>query len=519
MSYTISSYEDIPEITPMEEIPKLINRVQSGFRSHRTISLEYRKQQLRNLYYAVLDNYDVLKEAVHKDLHKPPHETDLTELFYVSNEIRWFIENLDTIAKPEKIKEVPLTLKLATGRIYKQPFGTVLIISPWNYPIGLSISPITAAIAAGNTVVFKPSEVSVNTSKALVKVLSKALDPEIFVGITGAVPEITEILKYKFDKIMYTGNGAVGRIISHAAAEHLTPVILELGGKSPVVVTKTADLRIAARRVLWGKQTNSGQTCVAPDYCLVDESIKSDFIKQLKIAYEEFDKNLDPNSPSYSHIISDRHFYRLKKYLDETKGDIILGGKSDAETRFFAPTIVDNVTASDSLMKEELFGPLLGLVSYKTLDEAVEFITKEHDTPLALYIFSTDKNEKKFILDRVRSGGVSINDTLMHLTFLHAPFGGIGESGSGSYHGIFGYKAFTHERTVLDQPGFVEFALDVRYPPYSESKNKQFALINGPVKNPFPRTGPIKKSFFQQYLNKFFWFFVILGAVAFKFKK
>lgn len=495
-SFKISGYEDIPVDTPVEQIPGLVARARKGATSYKTLPLDFRRGQLRNLYYALYDNLDVLYAALYKDLHKSRYEVDLTETYWVLSEIAWYIKNLDSLAAAEPVTGLPLALKLAKTVITKQPLGTVLIITPWNYPVFLTVSPIAAAIAAGNTVVYKPSELSEHTSRALVKILSSALDPEVFASVTGGVPQSTALLKNKFDKIMYTGNGVVGRIVARAAAENLTPTLLELGGKSPVVITKTANLRIAARRVLWGKQVNSGQTCVAPDYVLVQESVRADFIAHLKTAYHEFNSELSKSSEDYSHIINDRHFARVKAYLDNTKGTVVLGGNHDAATRFFPPTIVDGIDADDSLLKEEIFGPLLGLVSFGELSEAVAFITREHDTPLALYVFSTDKREQQYVLDRVRCGGACVNDTLMQTSVPHAPFGGVGESGAGGgYHGRHGFDAFSHHRTVLAQPNYIDGLLAVRYPPYGAAKGRQFDFLNGPSASPgFPRVGTVKSA-------------------------
>ncbi|VVT44521.1 uncharacterized protein SAPINGB_P000444 [Magnusiomyces paraingens] len=516
-SFKISTYEDIPVETPVEEIPSLVARVKAGYTSYKTLPLSFRREQLRNLYYALYDNQDLLYQTLMQDLHKCPHEINMMETFQTFTEILWLIENLDDLAAPKPIPGSPLALKLASIRLTRQAFGTVLIISPWNYPIVLSVLPIASALAAGNTIVYKPSEMCEHTSRALVKILSEALDPSVFVSITGGVPQSTAVLKLPFDKIMYTGNGVVGRIVARAAAEHLTPTILELGGKSPVVVTATANLKIAARRILWGKRANAGQTCVAPDYLLVDKKVHKDFLAALKVAYHEFNAGLTAEShDDYSDIINGRHFARIKAYLDNTKGSVVLGGNYDEKTLFFPTTIVDGVTASDSLLKEEIFGPLLGIITYTELSEAVNFITSEHDTPLALYIFSTSKREQNFILDRVRCGGVSINETLMHLTAPQAPFGGVGESGHGAYHGINGFRAFSHERTVLSQPAIVESALNVRYPPYSLSKSKQYNLMSGPPANPYPREGPVVVGgVFKQLLSKGLWVVVLLVGLVY----
>lgn len=514
MTFKISSYDDVPENTPLEDIPKKVARCVQGFRSNKTIPLDYRKEQLRNLYYAIADNKEAIHEAMYKDFDRPPFETDLSEVGFVLNEIIWFINKMDELAKPEGV-ELDLIMKMASAHIYKQPFGTVLIISPWNYPLLLSISPLAAAIAAGNTAVLKFSEMVPNTSRLLIKILESNLDPGVFAGIGGAIPQSTALLKEKFDKIMYTGNGQVGRIIARAAAETLTPVLLELGGKSPTIITKNADLRLAARRLMWGKQVNAGQTCVAPDYILVEESVKPKFIEELKKAYAAFfPDELNKDTP-HTHIVSERHFSRLTDMFERTKGKVIVGGHSDPQSRFFAPTFLDGIDASDSTMESEIFGPLVGIITVKNVDEAIEFIIREHDTPLAIYIFSKDKAEQEMIMSRTRSGGVGINDPIMHVTLMHAPFSGFGQSGSGGgYHGKSGFMAFTHSRTVFSQASIVEPLLDVRYPPYTDSKHKQTLTMtfNKPW---FSRTGPVKRSFFSRVIaSKFTWLALIVALIA-----
>lgn len=406
MSFKITTYKDIPENTPVETIPGLVSKVQQGYRSFKTIPLAYRKQQLRNLYYALYDNQELLYETMQLDLNKSKHEIDLTETYWVMSEILYFINNLEDLAAPKPVADKPVVYMASPVHIHKQPLGTVLIISPWNYPIVLTVSPLASAIAAGNSVVLKLSELCPHTSCALAKILKSALDPEIFDVVTGTIPQSTELLAQKWDKIMYTGNGVVGRIVARAAAENLTPTLLELGGKTPVVVTKSANLQIAARRVMWGKQTNSGQTCVSPDYILVEKTIKNEFLKELEKVYAEFGWGKGNDSATdeakqhknYSHIINARHFNRLSGYLKNTKGNVVVGGEGhiDESSLYFPPTIVKDVIANDSLMKEEIFGPLLPIVDFSGLGEAVDFIVNLHDTPLALYIFSNDVKEQKY---------------------------------------------------------------------------------------------------------------------------
>ncbi|KAF5096561.1 hypothetical protein D0Z00_002745 [Geotrichum galactomycetum] len=517
-SFKVSSFEDIPIETPIEDIPIKVERVRNGFKSHKTQNLEFRKGQLRNIYYAILDNLDLLYASIQLDLNKSQLETDLTEIAFIFKEITYFIENLDKLAKPESIG-VEVIMKPATGHIYKNPYGTVLVISPWNYPIVLAVSPVIAAIAAGNSVVLKCSELCPNTSRLVIKILNTALDSEIFTGVTGAIPQSTVLLKEKFDKILYTGNSTVGRIVSRAAAEHLTPVLLELGGKSPVIITKNADLKLAARRVLWGKQVNAGQTCVAPDYILVDAAIKPKFIAELKKVYEEYFPDNDKETwTSYSRIINERHFDRVTGILKKSEGTVIVGGISDPHSKLITPTFIDKIKPSDALMEDELFGPLIGIITVTSTQEAIDFICNEHDTPLAIYIFSNNFKEQEEIIAKTRSGGVGINDPLMHVALLNAPFGGVGESGTGGgYHGKFGFDAFSHSRTVFSQSSLVERLLTIRYPPYLPWKQDTYHKMI--ARNPwFSREGPVKKSFFKRLFGGKVLAVLFFSTVAYLYK-
>jgi aldehyde dehydrogenase (NAD+) len=494
----ITDYVDIPLNTPIDLISKKVAQVTNGFKSHKTLSLDFRREQLRNLYYAIYDNMDLLKETLKLDLNKSSLEANISELAYLLKEIYYFIENLDRLAEPESVP-IEFFMRPAAAKIEKHPLGTVLIISPWNYPVLLSLSPVASAIAAGNTVVLKVSELSPHTSRAIVMLLQAHLDPEIFVGITGAIPESTALLKEKFDKIMYTGNGNVGRVVARAATNNLTPVILELGGKSPAIITKHANLYLAARRLLWGKQMNAGQTCVAPDYILIEESIKDSFIKELKLAYDEFyPSNIDKDTEWYSHIINTKHYNRLKEILNNTKGKIVLGGTTDDSSKFIAPTFIEGITSTDSLMQDEIFGPLIGIITVANVDEAIKFIEREHDTPLALYVFSDNVKEQRDIVSKTRSGAVGINDPMIHVSLMNAPFGGVGQSGYGAYHGKDGFEAFSHRRTVFSQSAIIEPLFGMRYPPYNKNKETQYRLVGMPPKPWFARKGPVRKSLFRK---------------------
>lgn len=485
--------------TSEQDILAKYGRVRDAFASGKTLDIDYRLTQIRNLYYGILDNMEMLKDALYEDFHRNRDETEFLELQGVFGEIDLAMNNLPKWVKEEPAGGGDLRVLSARPVVQRQPYGTVLIVSPWNYPYLLSLSPIISAIAAGNTIIFKPTEVAPNSTRALTKVLEASLDPDVLQVVNGAVPEATFVLKQKFDKILFTGNTAVGRIMAQAAAKHLTPVCLELGGKSPVLVSKCANVPLAARRVAWGKFVNAGQTCVAPDYVLVEKEVKDEFVKELKKAVESFYPQLDENQKDFAHISSERMFNRLNEIVKTTEGTIEFQlGKADPATRFLPPTVVSNVQPTDSLMKEELFGPLLPILTVNDIrNEGVPFVRDNHDTPLALYVFSSDKKKADEILKNTRSGGAIVNDTILHVGVLGAPFGGIGESGMGQYHGKWGFDEFTHARTVLRQPWYAEYLIGLRYPPYNSKKVKLLGRLSG-GNVWYTRNGPVRRSLLRR---------------------
>jgi aldehyde dehydrogenase (NAD+) len=336
----------------------------------------------------------------------------------------------------------------AKSQLIPEPLGVVLVIAPWNYPIQLLLVPAAGAIAAGNAVVMKPSEVSAATSTVLARLVPKYLDQKAITLVEGGVPETTALLAEHFDHIFYTGNGTVGRIVMAAAANNLTPVTLELGGKSPVIIDESANIHVAARRIAWGKWLNAGQTCVAPDYILVNEKVRQPFLDELGKAINDFFGADPQTSESYGRIVSPRHFDRLKSLM--TGGKVIIGGETNADSRYVAPTVLGDVDMNSALMNEEIFGPLLPVISITSTKQAVEFITARPH-PLALYVFAENKAVVKEVLAKTTAGGVTVNGTLMHLTSPHLPFGGIGESGMGGYHGKSGVRLFQHMKPVLSR--------------------------------------------------------------------
>ena len=491
--------------TALDDIPVGVQRLADSFHKlQKTHSIQFRLNQLRNIYFGLKDNVDAITEALEKDFGRSPAETKNLEVYSSLNELVFTMANLHKWVKPDKVTDLPVNMRTNPVYIEKIPLGVVLIITPFNYPLFLAIPSIVGAIAAGNCVVFKPSESTPHFSQLISDILTKALDPDIFFAVNGAIPETTKLLDQRFDKIMYTGNNTVGTIIAKKAAETLTPVILELGGKSPAFVledVKDKDIPTIASRLAWGRFTNAGQTCVAVDYILVHKSVKAKLVAELvKVTKEKFYPGLNKENKDYTHIIHDRAFQNLSKIIETTKGDIVLGGESDAASRYLPPTIVDNVKWDDSTMRGEIFGPILPIVEYDDLLEAISRIISGPDTPLAQYIFTSGKTTRSSnrqlnqILTSVRSGATIVNDVLLHVALANAPFGGVGNSGHGAYHGIYSFRAFSHERTTIEQKLWNEFMLKVRYPPFTEEKNKVLEVAqtehNGNVW--FGRTGNVR---------------------------
>lgn len=432
------------------------------FNSQKTKSVHYRKIYLEKLKEVIIKNEDFLYEAIDKDFGKSKFETYAIEISFVLKDIDYYLKNLNSLSKPKRVS-TNLANQLGSSKIYPEPLGCTLVIGAWNYPYQLSLSPMVAALAAGNTCILKPSEIAENTMKAMAKIINENFPKEYLYVAEGGIEETTEILKLKFDKIFFTGSPKVGQIVYEAAAKHLTPVVLELGGKSPAIVTSTANFEVAAKRIVWGKFLNSGQTCVAPDYILVDENVKDSFLDSLKSYIQKF--NYQPDSDHYTRIINDRNFDRLIKLIDPDK--VFFGGKSDAEKRFIEPTIMNNVTWDDAVMQEEIFGPILPVLTFSNFNEALLKIA-EHEKPLSAYLFTNDSEEKENFIAKISFGGGCINDVAMHLSNDSLPFGGVGNSGMGNYHGKFGFEAFSHQKAILDRATWGE--PDLKYPPYTEKK-------------------------------------------------
>ncbi len=440
----------------------ILQQQKTFFNSHATKDLDFRKAQLQKLKKVVKSNEKLLYDAIYQDFGKSEFETFGTEISFIYKDIDYYLKNLKSFAKPKNVL-TNIVNQMGSSKIVFEPLGNCLVIGAWNYPYQLTLTPVIAAIAAGNTCMIKPSELPENTMKAMAKLINENFDAQFLYVVEGGVEETTAILKLRFDKIFFTGSPRVGKIVYKAAAEHLTPVTLELGGKSPAFVTEKADLNIVARRIVWGKFINAGQTCVAPDYLYVAENIKAKF---LKVLIEEIKKrNYTDNVDHYCKIINERNFDRLEKMIDREK--MVFGGETNREKRYISPTVLDNVTWEDLVMQEEIFGPILPILTYKNLETAMQTVV-EGEKPLSAYLFSNDAKEQELFTEKLSFGGGCINDTLMHLSNDRLPFGGVGNSGIGNYHGKFGFEAFSHQKAILKKSNYLE--PELKYPPYSDAK-------------------------------------------------
>lgn len=456
------------EYTPLEQIDSKVASVRNGFNSGITLDVKFRKEQLGKLYASVKYHEEELKQALRHDIHRSGAESEILELNAVTAEISLAINSLDKWAADEAL---PFDLTIAHGRPYlrKTPYGVVLIQGPWNYPYLCLIVPLVSAIAAGNTVVVKPTEVAWNSTSVVKKVLS-VLNSQVCQCIVGGVEHSTKLLNMNWDKIMLTGSCGVGKVVAHAAAEQLTPITLELGGKSPVLVTRNADIDLVARRVAWGKLINAGQTCIAPDYVIIDEEVAENFVTKYTAAVHQLYPNLNANSPDYAHLVTTRHFDRAMDLVRNTAGRVEQLGIPDRESKFFPPTLAVGVTINDSLMKDELFNPILPLMIVQDVLQEGSCIVRRNDHPLALYVMTKSTSEANRLISQTRSGAVCVNDCVIQGASCSFPFGGVGSSGVGRYHGKFGFDEFSFERPVLNQPSWAEVLLNFRYPPYKSSK-------------------------------------------------
>ena len=444
-------------------IPSTVQKQRAYFLASHTLPISFRKRALRQLLQAMKQYEQQLAEALWQDLHKSYEEAYLTELSIVYGEIRNHLRHLSRWARPER-KSSPLAIMPASSRIIKEPLGNTLIIAPWNYPVQLLLNPLVGAISAGCTAMLKPSPYVPNVSRVLTEMI-RATFPEEYIAIVEGNREVNKmLLAERWDMIFFTGSPALGKMVMEAAAKHLTPVVLELGGKSPCIIDKTANLPIAAKRVAWGKSLNAGQTCIAPDYLMIHEDVKDQFLKLLVKEWKHLLTKNPQKAKHFVRIVSEKALDRLIGYLNN--GTIYHGGHYDKSERFLEPTILTNVSPDAPVMQEEIFGPIFPVLTFKHIDEVISFVTLR-EKPLALYYFGT--NDKK-ILRHTSSGGTCINDVIMHIVNHKTPFGGVGNSGMGAYHGKDSFLAFSHRRSVIKTPTWVD--MPFRYMPY-----KLFNLI------------------------------------------
>jgi aldehyde dehydrogenase (NAD+) len=449
----------------------LIDQQKQYFNSNATKPFSFRIEQLKKLK-SVLKSYEQeLTEAVYKDFQKGKFNTFLTEFAGVYVDLDKAIK---CIRKWSKVKRVGTNMLNFPARSYimPEPLGVCLVIGAWNFPVNLTLAPAIAAIAAGNTVVIKPSELAVHTSTVLSKMIRSNFDPSFIAVVEGSVEETTQLLEQPFDKIFFTGSVSVGKIVYQAAAKNLTPVTLELGGKSPLIVAPDANLKVCVKRLVWGKFVNAGQVCIAPDYVLVHKSIENEFLATLKkeIGLAQFSLA----NQNYAQIISEKHFDRLVNLIEPEK--VFAGGSYDRSQRLLEPTVLTNVSADDKVMEDEIFGPVLPVLTYDDLDKAIAFI-KSKPKPLALYLFSESSTLRKKLLREVSFGGGSTNEVLMHFSNDHLPFGGVGNSGMGNYHGEAGFKSFSHFKSFIQKPTLFEFPF--KYFPYKGWKSAMIKRVLG----------------------------------------
>ena len=443
----------------MIDAQKLLQDQKSHFRSGATRAYADRDQALLRLADGIRKHEALFFDALKKDLGKSPEESYATEVGFLLEEIRGLRRGLKKWMRPERVP-TPMFLWPGKSRILREPYGVALILSPWNYPMQLALAPLAGALAAGNCAVIKPSELAPATAAAIEKMLAATFDTNLVATMCGGPEEAQSLLAEPFDQVFFTGSTTVGRKVLEATAKHLSPVVLELGGKSPCIVDETVDIAVAARRVAWGKTVNAGQTCVAPDYLLVHRSIQDKFVAALRESVTQFFGADAKKSPDFGRIVNERHFERLERYLAD--GKVLWGGETDRAQRYFAPTVMVPHDLDRPVMQEEIFGPILPIIAYDKLEDAIS-IVEERPKPLAFYLFTSSAKTEQLFMDRVRFGGGCVNDTLVHLGNGCLPFGGVGPSGLGAYHGRASFEAFSHRKSVLSKP----FVLDapLRYPP------------------------------------------------------
>lgn len=444
------------------DILTIIQNQRNFYKTNQTLEYSFRKENLSRLRFAIISNQKKIETALLKDLGKSNAESYMTEIGFVLKELSYMEKNLKKLMKPKRVKS-NLTDYPSKSFRYAHPYGNTLIISPWNYPINLTFGPLIGAIAAGNTAIIKPSEFSVNTSNIIAEIIKETFPSEYISVVLGGIETNQQLLDQKFDYIFFTGSTNVGKIVMEKASKHLTPISLELGGKSPVIVDCTANIKVSAKRIAFGKFLNAGQTCIAPDYMYIHKDIKKEFLVALKEAIKKFYGDNPMESPNFGSIINRKHYQRIKNYIKD--GKIYYGGETNDETLRISPTILENTSLDSPVMLEEIFGPILPVIEYDNIDEVILAINN-NPSPLALYIFTENKNTEAKIIRQCQFGGGCVNDTVVHIASEFLPFGGVGESGMGSYHGANTFKTFTHYKSILKKATW--FDLPIRYAPYSD---------------------------------------------------
>jgi aldehyde dehydrogenase (NAD+) len=447
----------------------IISAQRTFFNSNQTKDHGFRKAQLKKLRSLLVTNERRLYDAIYADFKKSGFETSETELLLIYHEIDLALKNLESWGMQKSV-QTNLVNFPSRSYIIPEPLGVTLIIGAWNYPYQLSLAPAVAAIAAGNTVVLKPSEIPPNTAAVMAAIINGSFQENYFKVVEGGVETSTALLECKFDKIFFTGSTAVGKKVYEAAAKHLTPVTLELGGKSPAIVMADCNMEITVKRLVWAKFLNAGQTCIAPDYVLVEASAEKRFLETLRKYIAQY--YTDTVTENYVQIINDRNMERLIRLLDPSK--IVIGGNYDRESRYFAPTVMQHVSFADSVMQEEIFGPILPVIAFTKLDEAIKEM-KDRPKPLSCYVFSTNRKIIKRVLYELSFGGGAVNDALMHISNSSLPFGGVGNSGTGSYHGEAGFRTFSHYKSILHKSAWLETS--IKYPPYKSWKQRLIRLF------------------------------------------
>ncbi|WFR58299.1 aldehyde dehydrogenase [Anaerocolumna sp. AGMB13025] len=449
------------------EIQEIVKKQREYFKTGVTTPVSFRLNALKKLRKAILTNESRILTALKQDLNKSEAESYMTEIGMVLEEIKTLVKHTPKWAAAKYVK-TPIAQFYGRSFILSEPYGVVLVMSPWNYPFQLSITPLVGTLAAGNCVILKPSAYAPEVSQVMADILSECFPAKYVAVVQGGRQENQELLEQKFDYIFFTGGVEVGKLVMEKAAKHVTPVSLELGGKSPCIVDKTADLKLAAKRITFGKLLNSGQTCVAPDYLFVEETVKTELITYLKRYIKEF-LGEDPfQNPDYPKIINEKHYRRIMSLIE---GETILTGGYGSETDKYqiAPTLLDNITPASKIMQEEIFGPVLPILTYKHIKEVTEYVNGR-PKPLALYLFTTDRQLERHILKNISFGGGCVNDTIIHLASPYLGFGGAGESGMGSYHGRHSFDTFSHKKSIIKKANWVD--LPMRYPPYTKTKDR-----------------------------------------------